>query len=382
MLFLLLLLSAAAAAQSTNQTGIGPESGINQVDSIVMDIDPSGMVSVTEDVSVTRGNIVSILVPEASQNLLVVDSKGSEIKYESVPRDDRELVSFQMDESGSDKYGEVELKYFTQHMTGKTGDLWNFSYKTTATPFITSINLRMPNNTRIAQIDFSDFNWAPKSDSELWIYPTIENFHLAFTYKIGVPGPIIPKPGATTTTSTITTTTTTQPEGSKSMDLTFIVFISIIFGVLVLFSVLFLRRKGMPVKEEKQSSALKPDTGGEIYGDHPALTDPAEVASEGLKEVYQYVPMSTPGVVEMGQSQHSRAVKDSIVNVLDENEKKVVKMLEGSDDEITQAYIYKSTGIPKSSLSDTIKRLEKRNILEVKKEGRTNWIKLKDWVLS
>jgi len=77
-----------------------------------------------------------------------------------------------------------------------------------------------------------------------------------------------------------------------------------------------------------------------------------------------------------------RAVKESILNVLDESEKAVVELLINSEDEITQAFIYKSTGIPKSSLSDTIKRLEKRNIIERKKEGRTNWLKLKEWVFE
>ncbi len=78
----------------------------------------------------------------------------------------------------------------------------------------------------------------------------------------------------------------------------------------------------------------------------------------------------------------STRIKTSIINMLDENEKKIVKMLEESEGEITQAYIYKSTGIPKSSLSDTMRRLEKRNIIERKKEGRTNWIRLKDWVFE
>jgi uncharacterized membrane protein len=57
-------------------------------------------------------------------------------------------------------------------------------------------------------------------------------------------------------------------------------------------------------------------------------------------------------------------------------------MLLKFEDEITQAYIYKTTGIPKSSLSDTIKRLEKRNIVDRRKDGRINWIKIKDWVFD
>ncbi|MEA1925588.1 MAG: winged helix-turn-helix transcriptional regulator [Candidatus Altiarchaeota archaeon] len=75
-------------------------------------------------------------------------------------------------------------------------------------------------------------------------------------------------------------------------------------------------------------------------------------------------------------------VMDSIKNTLDENEGRIVEMLESSDDEITQAYIYKSTGIPKSTLSEIINRLERRNILKRRKEGRTNWLKLQKWIFG
>jgi len=73
-------------------------------------------------------------------------------------------------------------------------------------------------------------------------------------------------------------------------------------------------------------------------------------------------------------------VMDSIKNTLDEKEGRIVEMLESSNDEITQAYIYKSTGIPKSTLSEIINRLERRNIIKRRKDGRTNWLKLQKWV--
>ncbi|OYT54243.1 MAG: hypothetical protein B6U72_03530 [Candidatus Altiarchaeales archaeon ex4484_2] len=75
-------------------------------------------------------------------------------------------------------------------------------------------------------------------------------------------------------------------------------------------------------------------------------------------------------------------VMDSIKNTLDENEGRIVEMLESSNDEITQAYIYKSTGIPKSTLSEVINRLERRNILKRRKDGRTKWVKLQKWVFG
>jgi len=82
------------------------------------------------------------------------------------------------------------------------------------------------------------------------------------------------------------------------------------------------------------------------------------------------------------KKEKKRHVKESILKMLDENEKKIISMLEDSDMEITQAYIHKTLDIPKASLSKIINRLEHRNLIEKKKEGRTNWIKLKDWVFK
>ena len=57
-------------------------------------------------------------------------------------------------------------------------------------------------------------------------------------------------------------------------------------------------------------------------------------------------------------------------------------LLEKSDDEITQAYIYKTTGIPKATLSEIMGRLERRNIIKRRKEGRIKWIRLKQWIFK
>lgn len=69
-------------------------------------------------------------------------------------------------------------------------------------------------------------------------------------------------------------------------------------------------------------------------------------------------------------------------NVLEKNEKKIIDYILEKEGQTTQADIYKKTGIPKSSLSDLIKRLDKRNIIKTSKKGRTKKIKLKSWVLK
>ncbi len=91
---------------------------------------------------------------------------------------------------------------------------------------------------------------------------------------------------------------------------------------------------------------------------------------------------STEEETDMKGEEKESKIVDSIKNTLDENERKIVEILEGSDDEITQAYIYKSTGIPKSSLSEIMNRLEKRNIIKRRKDGRTKWIKLRKWIFE
>ena len=70
------------------------------------------------------------------------------------------------------------------------------------------------------------------------------------------------------------------------------------------------------------------------------------------------------------------------MKMLDTNERRVVDMLLDSDTEITQAYVYKTTGIPKASLSDIMRRLEQRNIIKRRREGRVNWITLRKWIFK
>lgn len=73
-------------------------------------------------------------------------------------------------------------------------------------------------------------------------------------------------------------------------------------------------------------------------------------------------------------------INPSVLKMLDKTEKEIIKLLAQSEEEITQAYIYKTLGIPKSSLSDIIRRLEQRDLIKKKKEGRVNWINLREWV--
>lgn len=85
---------------------------------------------------------------------------------------------------------------------------------------------------------------------------------------------------------------------------------------------------------------------------------------------------------ETKPSEEKKRVKESVIKMLEENERKIVEILQDADEEITQATIYNQTHMPKASLSDLMRRLERRNILERTREGRRNWVKLKEWVFD
>jgi uncharacterized membrane protein len=85
---------------------------------------------------------------------------------------------------------------------------------------------------------------------------------------------------------------------------------------------------------------------------------------------------------ELKEPEKQRKVNPSIIGLLDENEKSVVELLQSNNNEMTQAYIRKTTKIPGSTLSKIMLRLEGRNIIERREEGKTKWVKLKEWTFQ
>lgn len=324
--FMVLLFTVAVMGENTSSVS-ALESGIIQVDSVDMVIDQNGLVSVTEKLVVQRGDRVAILIPGDVWGLQVSDSGGNEVSYESTPEGDKQLIAVFLENAGAQGEEELTLGYDTHQLTGKFRDTWSVRFSTSVTPGHTILKINFPEDSRIISMEPEGLYWTPVKDSELWVYPQIKDFYFKFEYKIGTSGPIIPR--NSTTTSTTTVPAVVNSDGSLLGPA-----IIAILMVAVLFFILRGRRKKEPVKE---------------VGVEPAK---------------------------------GRMIKESIMSMLDDNEKKIIGILGESDEEITQAYIYKSTGMPKSSLSETMRRLEKRNIIERKKEGRTNWIKLKDWVFD
>jgi DNA-binding transcriptional ArsR family regulator len=290
----------------------------------------------------------------------------------------------------------ITLKYSTQRLTSKSGDVWTLNYTSSATPQTskysgTIVKLYTPKKTQIKNINLHEgINFSPIGDSEIWFYPQKKEFGLNFEYTLGSSeGPIITRPGPSTTT---TLNMTTIPNTGMDFRAYYLPWAVLLFMFLLFFLYRLKSRTGkkdefLPEEDLPKEPSVAPASenppeapgNGIIYSvshDGSVESDSGDYANEDVHE--KSVVDFSVGKTAAGK----RAVKESILNVLDESERSVVELMINAEGEITQAYIYKSTGMPKSSLSDTIKRLEKRNIIERKKEGRTNWLKLKEWVLE
>lgn len=77
----------------------------------------------------------------------------------------------------------------------------------------------------------------------------------------------------------------------------------------------------------------------------------------------------------------SRRAKD-ILETLNPKEREVVNLLIESGEESTQAKLYYSTGIPKTSLSRILQSLENKGIISSEKIGKKKKVKLTDWFLE
>lgn len=241
--------------------------------------------------------------------------------------------------------------------------------------FGTTIKLYAPEGAQIIGLKPRDYWFTPRGSSEIWIYPTVSNLLLTFNYSL-------------TDASTTSTTSTTFPAEYSSGNGDLMLYL-IISAVLICFvGVFFLIRRKSGSKEESRDpdeetgdAPDEPDAFTTTSLDYGMGNDSLEVEDSGSMDP-EDLSFGGAGIKDEENSSNSAIIKDSLKNMFDENESKIIELLESSEGEITQAYIYKSTGIPKSSLSEIIKRLEKRNIIERTKEGRTNWIKLKNWVLE
>jgi len=313
LLFIIILIQFTSA----QATGLMKESGIYKINYITLLVHENGFVDVEEELEVNN-TIASIFTPRNTLDLLIKDSKGNKLQYESISGNDKQLITFYL-LSPDERL--IRLRYRTLDLTSKNASTWTLKFSTSSVPRHTIIKIEFPPGSDVISLRPRDILRYPQNlTSPLWLYPQVKDFGFECDYETG---PSIP--------------------GGDDTQLYAIAGIGIMVVVIFLSLYILGMRKGRK-KDEKISG---------------------EVKEEKDKE-----------------EEKVSKIKPSVLNVLEENERRVVKVLQDSDDEITQAYIYKTTGIPKATLSDLMKRLEKRNVIERRRDGRINWIKLKEWVFN
>lgn len=309
----------------------GQEAGIVSIRSVDVSVGKDGLVYVSEEVVVRRGDVVRRVIPGRLEDIAVVDSKGRSIPvYEAYPGARMQLLGFFLEESANGEET-VWIRYSTRNLTEWSGGTWRILHENYYTARTTILRFHFPYDVQILSIEPKDVYRTKVKPSEIWLFPQEEYLYCEFRYAFPA----------------------TADAGSGGDY--FLLFAGAFLLIVVLVVIVWLALRRRPAADKAaviEAQASEPEKNGlQNHGSPQGVPDKPKV-------------------------------KASIMNMLDENEARIMRMLEEADGEITQAYIYKSTQIPKTSLSDIIRRLMKRNLIECKKEGRTNWIKAKDWIFE
>lgn len=341
-LLVVVILIQSTSAQEDNAL---EEFGVYRINSINIQVYADGFVDVEIDMEVNN-TIAGIFTPEDIQDILIQDSKGNSLQYDPDPVDDHQLLTFYLrtpDERN------IRLKYRTLDLTSKVGSMWTFNFSTTSAPGRTIVKIDFPRGSDVLSLRPKDILRSPKNlTTSMLLYPQSEEFSFEYDYRV-------------------------NPLPDSGYDDLYIIAAIILPLLFLLVFVYLAVRKGVikgfgKIPDRREVEGVKEEAGD-------IITVPGEEDGRGIE-------ISHIEDVTLIEGVQSRKIKSSVLNMLEENEKKVLEIIEKADDEITQAYIYKTTGIPKATLSDLMKRLEKRNIIYRRKEGRTNWIKLQEWVFN
>lgn len=318
------------------------------VDRINVDVTDSGVVRVTESISFT-GNYsseLSIRVPSKS-SVSSIKSGNDPVSYDFYSTAyGFDVVTIQLEGVVVNSGYSVSLEYVTQDITSKNSGLWIINFSTSpVTPYKTIVRVSFPANSQIISW-YSGTRFSPSKDA-LWLYPEETSFEFDCNYEVGV-----------------ASTDTTLPGNNSSSglwlpDLGNVRYV-LLFVVLLVAVVLYVKVGGGRTKSGTESP--------KVIVEH-TVSDDAVWGGE-IKV----------GAVDLGSesgSTDSGEPNESVLATLDESERRIIDLiLKSGEDEITQAFVYKTTGIPKATLSDIIRKMEKRHLIEISKEGRVNWIKI------
>lgn len=297
---------------------------------ITVGVEESGKVTFKKTIELAKpGETLEQQIPPDAEDVQTYSNQGI-IPYTITAGEETTILQTKPPENTPT----LTLDYTTQQYTSKTNGLWTLGFTTPSTEARTIIKINFPANSTI-------LNWTPHRFSvgpdTLYIYPDVNETNFTATYQFKGEGETIPP----------------TPQDNR----VYYLAAAVILLLAVIAALLLLRRRKAKAVTGIQIADIKIRQG----------------AQESIVEV-------TEEELVAPEEKKTKPLKDSVMKMLEENEKKVVDILRAHDEEITQAQIYHTTGIPKASLSDIMNRLERRNIVERTREGRVKWVKLKKWV--
>jgi len=316
----LLLLSVAPASAYT----------INNINLIV---DKDGTVRVEEKIIVSTGESQLRLTLPENHESLGVTKNGVPLHFEVEDSLEGPQVVALFDSSARSE--NIDVVYESTHLTAKSGGVWTLNFPARTDPYRTIVKVTLPRNTTV--LDWSPKNRFTPTEDGLIVYPESEQYDFVLNYAVGGGDDDAEKP----------------PK---------VAFLYIVLVVVAIVLLLVFRRF---TRRPSDSGVSTTSAGIQVS----APSAKVEIATEDAEE-------------KPGEASSSGEMKDSVYKILEDNERKIVDFLIAKHGEdITQAQICRETGIPKATLSDLMRRLEKRNVLERERQGRRNWVKLKKWVL-
>ncbi len=346
--------SPRASASLITLLLLATQASADTISDINVEVSGDGYSTVVERVIVEGEVDYSIVkIPDHAADLNVADDTGN-LTYEAAEIDGFKAVKISLRERLQPKTTKaVTLTYGTHYYTAKNAELWSFQMATAATPRKTVIRVKLPEGSKLESLKPESVLRTYVEDG-FWVYPQESNYNFTASYQYnGVKSPLA------------TTTLPAHWPGNISSRTLYGLILAL--TALVALSATFLYVRGRVKAKRVDGERMTVNVVSDIV---------AESKTDGASVSYELDSASNA-------PRGAKRVKESILNMLDENEASIIRLLEEStDDEVTQAYIYKTTGIPKSSLSDILKHLEKRNMIERREEGRLKWIKFKTWVLE
>ncbi len=310
---------------------------------IELKVNENGIVEVTQNIELNSYATIyqaDITIPKA-KNVEIFENNSKlddKLEYDSIIPGDEEIINFYFKEPlNAGETRMITLKYSTEFFTNKQGDTWELSlFMRTSNESL--LKIIFPKNVMISFTSsasaFLPSAYVENERQIIELEADGDEIDFLCEYKFT---------GTKETPNTPETNETGKPENESKKDTTenknnqgisqyFYFIIGILILILILVAIFVAKRKN------KKCIAAEPS--------------------------------------------RSKKLNSSILGLLDENEKNIVNVLQVQDHEITQSNIRKTTGIPGSTLSKAMARLEGRNIIERRVDGKTKWVKLRGWVFD